>query len=72
MTQRSKRVTSLEPSLARSICACCLLAPSMKDCPRCEFETFKAPLELAAIKESEGIKAPIKALPDSNPTLSAA
>jgi hypothetical protein len=44
----------------------------MKDCPRCEFETFKAPLELAAIKESEGIKAPIKALPDSNPTLSAA
>jgi hypothetical protein len=29
----------------------------MRDCHNCEFQTFKAPPELAAIEESEGIKA---------------
>jgi hypothetical protein len=29
----------------------------MKDCPRCEFEAFKAPPKPATIEESEGIKA---------------
>jgi hypothetical protein len=53
----TKRVTVLPPASARAICACCLLGPAMRDCHNCEFQTFKAPPELAAIEESEGIKA---------------
>jgi hypothetical protein len=67
----TKHITVLPPASARAICACCLLGPAMRDCHNCEFQTFKAPPILAAIEEPASLKA-LKALPDSNPTLSAA